>query len=77
MNVAEQDCAGSDQRPKSVDLGDIVYQGEPRTRPLYIHFRFGAYRASVHVFLYTDIGKDRLDNPQRPLQTMLGGSYPI
>jgi hypothetical protein len=44
------------QRPEHVDLADIVYQGEPRTRPLYIHFRFGAYRASVHVFLYTDIG---------------------
>jgi hypothetical protein len=50
------------QRPEHVDLADIVYQGEPRTRPLYIHFRFGAYRASVHVFLYTDIGKHRLDN---------------
>jgi hypothetical protein len=40
LTAAEQDCAGLDQRPKSVDLADIVYQSEQS--PLYIHFRFGA-----------------------------------
>lgn len=28
LNAAEQDGAGSDQRPKGVDLADIVYQSE-------------------------------------------------
>jgi len=42
LNVAEQDCAGLDQCPKSVDLAEIVDQSEPRTRPLYIHFQFRA-----------------------------------
>ncbi len=32
---------GLDQRPKGVDLADVVYQSEPRTRPLYILFKFG------------------------------------
>jgi hypothetical protein len=29
---------GSVDRPKGVDLADIVHQSEPRTRPLYIDF---------------------------------------
>ena len=33
---------GLDQCPEDVDLADIVNQSEPRTRPLYIHFTFGA-----------------------------------
>jgi hypothetical protein len=32
---------GSVERPKRVDLAEIVDQIEPRTRPLYIHFQFG------------------------------------
>lgn len=28
LNAAEQDCAGLDQYPKSVDLADIVDQSE-------------------------------------------------
>jgi hypothetical protein len=43
-----------------VDLAAIVYQGEPRTRPLYIHFQLGPQREAVHVLVYTDVGKDRL-----------------
>jgi hypothetical protein len=33
---------GLDQRPEDVDFADIVNQGEPLPRPLYIHFTFGA-----------------------------------
>jgi hypothetical protein len=29
------------ERPVRVDLADIVYQGERRTHPLYIHFQLG------------------------------------
>jgi hypothetical protein len=43
-----------------------VYQGEPRPRPLYIHFAFGAYRETVHVLMHTDIGKDGFNDPQPP-----------
>ena len=37
--------------PKRVDLAEIVYQGEPRTRPLYIHLKFGPDREAVHAVL--------------------------
>ena len=33
---------GLGQRLKGVALADVVYQSEPRTRPLYIHFPFRA-----------------------------------
>jgi hypothetical protein len=45
-----------------VDLADIMDQGEPRTRPLYIHFQFGPEREAVHALVHTDVGKDRLDD---------------
>jgi hypothetical protein len=32
---------GSVERPERLDLADMVDQGEPRTRPLYIHFQLG------------------------------------
>jgi hypothetical protein len=32
---------GSLERPKSMDFADIVYQSEPRTRPLDIDLGFG------------------------------------
>jgi hypothetical protein len=51
------------ERPKGVDLADIVYQGEQS--PLYIHFQFGAQGEAVHAFMHTDVGKDRLDDPSR------------
>jgi hypothetical protein len=53
---------GSVERPEGVDLADIVDQGKPRTRPLYIHFRFGPERETVHVPVHTDVGKDGLDD---------------
>jgi hypothetical protein len=34
-------------RPKGVDFADIMHQSEPRTRPLYIHFQFGAQREAA------------------------------
>ncbi len=37
---------GPVERPKGVDSADIV--GEPRTRPLYIHFAFGAQGEADH-----------------------------
>ena len=62
MNTAEQGYAGLDQRPKGVDLTDIVYQSEQP--PLYIHFQFGTQSEAVHALVHTDVGKDRLDNAQ-------------
>ena len=53
---------GSVESPKHVDPAQIVYQGEPRTRPLYIHFQFGPKREAVHTLLGTDVGEDRLDD---------------
>jgi hypothetical protein len=53
---------GSVERPEGVDLADIMDQREPRPRPLYIHFQFGPEREAVHALVYTDIGKDRLDD---------------
>jgi hypothetical protein len=32
---------GTVERPESLDLADVVHQGEPRTCPLYIHFQLG------------------------------------
>ena len=49
------------QRPEDVDLADIVYQSEQA--PLYIHFTFGTQGESVHVFMYTDVRKDRFHYP--------------
>ena len=51
-------------RPKSVDLADIVNQSEQR--PLYIHFAFGAQGESIHALLHTDVCKDRLHNAKSP-----------
>jgi len=51
-------------RPKHVDLTDIVYQGEQP--PLYIHFPFGTQGEAIHVFMYTNVGKDRFHYPQPP-----------
>ena len=31
---------------------------------MYIHFAFGTQGETIHVFMYTDVGKDRLDNGQ-------------
>jgi len=45
---------------KSVHLANIVHQGEPRTRPLYIHFQFDAQGEAVHALVNTDIGKRRV-----------------
>jgi len=64
LNAAEQECAGLDQYPKSVDLADIVHQSEQS--PLYIHFPFRAQGEAVHTLLHTDVGKDRFDNAQTP-----------
>jgi hypothetical protein len=64
MNTAEPGGAGLDQRPKGVDLADIVYQSEQL--PLYIHFQPGTKGEAMHALLHTDVGKDRLDNPQSP-----------
>jgi hypothetical protein len=52
------------QRPEQVDLADIVYQSEPRTSPLYIHFPFGTEGQAMHPFLHTDVGKDRFHDPE-------------
>jgi len=49
-----------------MDFADIVRQSEPRTRLLYIYFQFRTYREAVHMFLHTDVRKDRLDNSQPP-----------
>lgn len=57
-------CQGLDQRPKGVDLADIVDQSEPRTRPLYIHFPFRAQREAMHTLVHTDVGKDWFDNAE-------------
>jgi len=59
-----RDVDGPDKRPKGVDLADMVNQSEPRTRPLYIYFTFGAQAEAMHPLLYTEVGKDRLDDPQ-------------
>jgi hypothetical protein len=48
---------GSVERRKRVDFANIVYHGEPRTRPLYIDFEFGPYREGVHALVDTDVGK--------------------
>jgi hypothetical protein len=37
----------SEDRPKGVDFADIVRQGEPRTRPLYIHASIRGFFHSV------------------------------
>jgi len=52
-----------------VDLADIVNQSEQV--PLYIHFTFGTQGESIHVFMYTDVGKDRLDNCEPPRVDLL------
>jgi hypothetical protein len=31
---------------------------------LYIHFAFGTQGETIHVFMYTDVREDRLDNDQ-------------
>jgi hypothetical protein len=49
---------GSVERPERVDLAEILYQSEPRTRPFYIHFQLGP----VHALLDTDVGEDQLDD---------------
>ena len=51
-------------RPKGVDLADVMYDG--KQVPLYIHFQFGPYCEAVHVLVDTDVGKDRLDDPESP-----------
>ena len=63
MRLDESPAAriGLDQRPKGVDLANIVDQSEPRTRPLYIHFIFGAEGEAVHALVNANIG-------QRPLR---------
>jgi len=53
---------GLDQRPKGVDLADMVNQSEQR--PLYIHFPLGTQGKAMHPFLHTDVRKDRFDDPQ-------------
>ena len=53
-------------RPERVDLADIVDQGEPRTRPLYIHFQFGPQSETVHALLHTDVGEDWFHDPKSP-----------
>jgi hypothetical protein len=53
---------GSVERPERVDLAEILYQSEPRTRPFYIHFQFGPYRETVHALVHTDVGEDQLDD---------------
>lgn len=52
------------ERPKRVDLADVVDQGEQP--PLDIHLGFGAQGESIHVFLHADIGKNRFNNTQPP-----------
>jgi len=59
-----RDVDGLDKRPKGVDLADMVNQGEPRTRPLYIYFTFGAQAEGMPLLLYTEVGKDRHHDPQ-------------
>jgi len=49
---------GLDQRPKGVDLADMVNQSEQR--PLYIHFPLGTQGKAMHPLLYTEVGKDRV-----------------
>ena len=53
---------GLDQRPKGVDLADIVNQSEQS--PLYIHFPLRAQSEAMHALLHTDVGKDRLNDAQ-------------
>ena len=55
---------GLGERPKSVDLADVVYQGEQP--PLYIDFLFGTQSKVVHALVHTDIGKDRFHDPKSP-----------
>ena len=43
-----------------MDLADIVDQSEQT--PLYIHFALGTQGESIHVFMHTDVRKDRFDN---------------
>ena len=50
------------QRPEHVDLADVVYQSVQR--PLYIHFAFGTQGESLHVFMHTDVRKNRFYNTQ-------------
>src|SRR5215211_314322 len=52
----------SAERPKRVDLAEIMYQGEQS--PLYIHFQFGPEREAVHALLDTDVSEDRLDDSE-------------
>jgi hypothetical protein len=33
---------------------------------VYIHFPFGAQGETIHVFMHTDVCKDRLDNAEPP-----------
>ena len=56
------ECAGLDQRPKDVDLADIVNQSEQS--PLYIHFQFRANSKTMHTLVHTDIRENRLHNTQ-------------
>ena len=58
MRIDESPAAriGLDQRPKGVDLANIVDQSELRTRPLYIHFKFGAGSEAVQAFVNATIG---------------------
>src|SRR5215207_7689991 len=51
---------GSVERPKRVDLAEIMFQGKQSL--LYIHFQLGPEREAVHAFLHTDVGEDRLDD---------------
>ena len=52
------------QRPEDVNFADIVYQS--KQPPLYIHFALGTQGESIHALLHTDVGKDRLHDPQSP-----------
>jgi len=55
----------------------MVNQSEPRTRPLYIYFTFGAQAEAMHPLLYTEVGKDRLDDPQPSGIDALAASVPV
>ena len=55
---------GSVDRPKGVDLADIV--DESKQLPLYIHFPFRAQREAMHPLVDTDVGEDRFHDPQSP-----------
>jgi hypothetical protein len=55
-------------RQGPVDLPDIVYQGEPCTRPLYIDFQLFPEREAVHVLLHTDVGNQPHPNKGSPGQ---------